>query len=422
MTSTTFRDPVDRDVSDTIFKRILGVSTKNYIGDEQLRFFLINSQRANARVPKNLAAHGDARRDAMRNATTLLRDAIDVVATIDELETQKNAFLNFFDLPVGHGEARDKYLGVRDANLGDARAASEEEEGEREGRTEEDETTLGERKWENEPTAAGQPLGHVHKIDYAEQGVDEREMRRLRRKFSRTNTLDTRLYALARALSVESPQLGHARTQKAVLEAIDAAKTKSEAGKKQTSERRGDAKDAREGRGRARARREGIVEYELRSRVVDAILNETPCSARVVRLSHSSRGTERGMDSRGYAHTANTPGARFPRSPSARDSIPGAAVLVRVLETLQVPLSAAQAHVTAFQGQPCSCAYWRHSRCPCPAARAQVAVSQGQPCSCAYWRHSRCPCHAAQAQVAASQGQPLLRAYRKHSSCPFSAA
>ena len=255
MTSTTFRDPVDRDVSDTIFKRILGVSTKNYIGDEQLRFFLINSERANARVPKNLAAHGDARRDAMRNATTLLRDAIDVVATIDELETQKNAFLNFFDLPVGHGEARDKYLGVRDANLGDARAASEEREGEREGQAEEDETTLGKGKWENESTAAGQPLGHVHKIDYAEQGVDEREMRRLRRKFARTNALDTRLYALARALSVESPQLGHARTQKGVLEAIDAAKTKSEAGKKQTSERRGDAKDAREGRG-TRARDE----------------------------------------------------------------------------------------------------------------------------------------------------------------------
>lgn len=253
MTSTTFRDPVDRDVSDAIFKRILGVNTQNYIGDEQLRFFLINSEHANARVPKNLAAHRDARQNAMRNATSLLRDAIDVVATIDELETQKNAFLNFFDLPVGLGEARDKLGAPREAKLGDARAASEEEEErererEREGRAEEDEPTLGKAKWENEPTAAGQPLGHVHKINYAEQGVDEREMRRLRRKFARTNTLDARLYALARSLSVESPELGHARTQKGVLEAIDAAKTKSESEKKQTSERRGDAKEARDGR------------------------------------------------------------------------------------------------------------------------------------------------------------------------------
>ena len=248
MTSTTFRDPVDRDVSDAIFKRILGVNAKNYIGDEQLRFFLINSDHANARVPKNLAAHPDARRDAMRNATSLLRDAIDVVATIDELETQKNAFLNFFHLPVGLGEARDTLGAPREAKLGDARAASEEEDGEegreREERVEEDEPTLGKAKWENEPTAAGQPLGHVHKINYAEQGVDEQEMRRLRRKFARTNTLDTRLYALARSLAVESPELGHARTQKGVLEAIDAAKIKSESGKKQTSERRGDAKEA----------------------------------------------------------------------------------------------------------------------------------------------------------------------------------
>ena len=161
------------------------------------------------------------------------------------METQKNAFLNFFDLPVGLSEAPDKLRAPRDAKLGDARAASEDEEWrEREERVEEEEPTLGKAKWENEPTAAGQPLGHVHKINYAEQGVDEQEMRRLRRKFARTNTLDTRLYALARSLSAESPELGHARTQKGVLEAIDAAKTKSESGKKQTSERKGDAKEA----------------------------------------------------------------------------------------------------------------------------------------------------------------------------------
>ena len=263
MTSTTFRDPVDRDVSDTIFKRILGVSTKNYIGDEQLRFFLIDSQRANARVPKNLAAHGDARRDAMRNATTLLRDAIDVVATIDELETQKNAFLNFFDLPVGHGEARDKYLGVRDANSG-TRGRRRRRRGV-EGRTEEDETTLGERKWENEPTAAGQPLGHVHKIDYAEQGVDEREMRRLRRKFSRTNTLGHEAVRAGEGAVGGEPAVGSRANAKGCARG-DRRGEDQERGGEEADERE---KRRREGRARrtrdARARREGIVEYELRS-------------------------------------------------------------------------------------------------------------------------------------------------------------
>ena len=47
------------------------------------------------------------------------------------------------------------------------------------------------------PTRPGQPLGHVHKIDYAELGVDEAEMRRLREKFAGTNSLDTALYERA---------------------------------------------------------------------------------------------------------------------------------------------------------------------------------------------------------------------------------
>jgi hypothetical protein len=57
------------------------------------------------------------------------------------------------------------------------------------------------------PTRPGQPLGHVHKIDYAELGVDEAEMRRLREKFAGTNSLDTALYETARALAAANGAL-----------------------------------------------------------------------------------------------------------------------------------------------------------------------------------------------------------------------
>ena len=164
-------------------------------------------------------------------------------------------------------------------------------------------------------------------------------------------------------------------------------------------------------------------------------------------LSAARRTCQHPRGSRVRARTANTPGA-LPRSPSARVSIPGAAVLVRVLETLQVPVprsismwqhprgSCARARTANTQvpvprstsarvsipGAAVLCAYRKHSSCPCLAARAHVSASQGQLCSCAYRRHSRCSCSAARVHVSASQGQLCSCAYRRHSRCPPLAA
>ena len=99
---------------------------------------------------------------------------------------------------------------------------------------------------------------------------------------------------------------------------------------------------------------------------------------------------------------------------------------VRVLETLQVPVprSISAAHVTAFPAGSRARARTANTPAlaPCLAARAHVSASQGQLCSCAYRRHSRCPCSAARVHVSASQGQLCSCAHRRHSRCPPLAA
>ena len=97
MASTTFREPIERDVSDEVFHRITGTGSARYLGDEQLRFFLLNSQRENARLPPDMAAREDVARDALDTAERILANHFDLVATIEDLELQKNAFLAFFD-------------------------------------------------------------------------------------------------------------------------------------------------------------------------------------------------------------------------------------------------------------------------------------------------------------------------------------
>ena len=98
MASTTFREPVERDVSDEVFHRITGAGAGTYLGDEQLRFFLLNSQRENARFPPDMAKREEFARDALSTAERILRKNFDLVATIEDLELQKNAFLAFFDV------------------------------------------------------------------------------------------------------------------------------------------------------------------------------------------------------------------------------------------------------------------------------------------------------------------------------------
>ena len=62
-------------------------------------------------------------------------------------------------------------------------------------------------------------------------------------------------------------------------------------------------------------------------------------------------------------------GVRVPSSDD-RFLVPGAAVLVRVPEAVQVPPSCSSSALYLFHAQPFSCAYRRHSRCPPSAAPA----------------------------------------------------
>ena len=130
MASTTFREPIERDVSDEVFHRITGTGSARYLGDEQLRFFLLNSQRENARLPPDMAAREDVARDALDTAERILANHFDLVATIEDLELQKNAFLAFFDAKSSKKpDDRVAAPAPRGAEGGGARGEGEEGEG-----------------------------------------------------------------------------------------------------------------------------------------------------------------------------------------------------------------------------------------------------------------------------------------------------
>ena len=278
MASTTFREPVERDVSDEVFHRITGAGAGTYLGDEQLRFFLLNSQRENARFPPDMAKREEFARDALSTAERILRKNFDLVATIEDLELQKNAFLAFFDVEssfdrdnaagefvsqtkaeksgeeegsetkgqttgfaagfaaaiesaaeLGTAEQRierrreERRAEARDARAKAAKAAAaaavrEPSSASRASAEGEDKASRAAAAAKaalaavdgpavDGPTLPGQPLGHVHKIDYAELGIDDAEMQRLREKFAGTNSLDTALYETARELATANSAL-----------------------------------------------------------------------------------------------------------------------------------------------------------------------------------------------------------------------
>ena len=290
MASTTFREPVERDVSDEVFHRITGAGAGTYLGDEQLRFFLLNSQRENARFPPDMAAREDVARDALATAERILRKNFDLVATIEDLELQKNAFLAFFDVESSFdgedaaglvsktkaaragekegSETKGQETGFAvgfaaaiesAADLGTAEQRIERRREERRAEAREarakaaaaaaavrEPSSASRAAAEGEdkasraaaaakaalaavdgPTLPGQPLGHVHKIDYAELGIDDAEMQRLREKFAGTNSLDTALYETARELATANGALrvsdGVYRAQQHVRAAAAAA-------------------------------------------------------------------------------------------------------------------------------------------------------------------------------------------------------
>ena len=273
MASTTFREPVERDVSDEVFHRITGARAGTYLGDEQLRFFLLNSQRENARFPPDMAKREEFASDALSTAERILRKNFDLVATIEDLELQKNAFLAFFDVEssfdrdnaagefvsqtkaeksgeeegsetkgqttgfaagfaaaiesaaeLGTAEQRierrreERRAEARDARAKAAKAAAaaavrEPSSASRASAEGEDKASRAAAAAKaalaavDGPTLPGQPLGHVHKIDYAELGIDDAEMQRLREKFAGTNSLDTALYETARELATANSAL-----------------------------------------------------------------------------------------------------------------------------------------------------------------------------------------------------------------------
>ncbi len=194
MTSTTLRDPIDRDVSDDVFRRMRGGGDAgiDYLGDEQTRFLLLNSERARDGVaPRDLYGDHRARVEAegaLRAAMRTLRDDFDVVATIDDLEAQKDAFVDFL-FGVNGGEDSD-----------DASATEDEDKREEMAKVSSAEVSL-----------LSQPLARVHAIDYEKEGVDDARMRALRTKFEQSNDLDKQLYQLAAEMSANDPRLAKHR-------------------------------------------------------------------------------------------------------------------------------------------------------------------------------------------------------------------
>jgi len=145
LSAITFRDPVDRDISDAMFRRLTGVNgEENYLGNEQMRFMLINSNHESKTIPRVLDK--TTWPQALKNAKDILQ-GFDIVSTIEDIDQLSSRLDRFYGL-------------------------SYEE-----------------------------PLEHVHKIDYSQLGVDEQELARMREKFSHRNNLDRELYRIARERS-----------------------------------------------------------------------------------------------------------------------------------------------------------------------------------------------------------------------------
>uniref|UniRef100_A0A7S0SMB4 Uncharacterized protein n=1 Tax=Mantoniella antarctica TaxID=81844 RepID=A0A7S0SMB4_9CHLO len=101
LAATTLREPVERDISDEVFRRMIGVSRiKTYLGNEQLRFLLVNSQQTSQQCPAVFDNKPVVRAQALAAAKRMLREDFDLVATIEDLEVQKSAFLEFFGYPI----------------------------------------------------------------------------------------------------------------------------------------------------------------------------------------------------------------------------------------------------------------------------------------------------------------------------------
>ena len=147
MSATTLREPVERDISDTVFRRVMGVKgEENYLGNEQLRFLLLNAKHTSNNIPASMDVKTWP--NALQSAKKMLREHFDVVTTIDDLEPLKQLI--------------DKFYGIV------------------------------------EPSP---PLEHIHKIDYEKYGIRGQELQRLTQKFRNADKLDLELYRIAQERS-----------------------------------------------------------------------------------------------------------------------------------------------------------------------------------------------------------------------------
>ena len=196
MTSTTLRDPIDRDVSDDVFRRMRGGGDAgiDYLGDEQTRFLLLNSERApgTASLPETCTAiTGLASRLRARAAR---RDA-DAAGRLRRRGDHRGP---------GGAEGRLRGLPVwgKGRRGGSEASARVKDEDDREEAAKVSSAVV---------SLLSQPLARVHAIDYEKEGVDDARMRALRTKFERSNDLDKQLYRLAAEMSANDPRLAKHR-------------------------------------------------------------------------------------------------------------------------------------------------------------------------------------------------------------------
>jgi|AntAceMinimDraft_1070359.scaffolds.fasta_scaffold13085_1 hypothetical protein len=195
---------------------MIGVSRiKTYLGNEQLRFLLVNSQQTSQQCPAVFDNKPVVRAQALAAAKRMLREDFDLVATIEDLEVQKSAFLEFFGYPIEEvEEQRQQQPTAKQTPAAvEAVAAAAATTTTAATATVHETTTAAAVAAAATSASSGTAyisrrpnrLGHVHRIDYTKEGVTDEEMTRMRAHFGGAkNDLDNQLYALAKQLSSEN--------------------------------------------------------------------------------------------------------------------------------------------------------------------------------------------------------------------------
>ena len=191
--TSTLQDPIDRDVSDDVFRRMRGGGDAgiDYLGDEQTRFLLLSPERRGRRRSRDL--YGDHRARVEAEAALRATDA-DAAGRLRRRGDHRGP---------GGAEGRLRGLPVwGKGRRGPEASARVKDEDDREEAAKVSSAVV---------SLLSQPLARVHAIDYEKEGVDDARMRALRTKFERSNDLDKQLYRLAAEMSANDPRLAKHR-------------------------------------------------------------------------------------------------------------------------------------------------------------------------------------------------------------------